>query len=159
MIEKLGHTKRMQTMRKEWINEGKPKETMENASTSTTKGSRGASRTPKVDEASASSNPPERPRTPAVGDPDDDLYSASPRRPSNGHQQRSAPNDSLFICDEESDHQPPDDDLDLLLAEDSMHNASTRPDAKDLPILNDDGGEKDNFDDEMEALAGMDDMW
>lgn len=158
MIEKLGHTKRMQTMRKEWINEGKPKETMENASISTAKGSRGESRTPKADGASVSSNPPERPRTPAVGDPNDDLYSASPRRPNNGHQQDSAPSGSLFISDEESDNQPLDDDLDLLLAEESMHNASTRPDAKDLPILNDGGG-KDNFEDEMEALAGMDDTW
>ena len=29
MIEKLGHTKRMQTMRREWINEGKPRESWE----------------------------------------------------------------------------------------------------------------------------------
>lgn len=28
MIEKLGHTKRMQIMRREWIQEGKPRETL-----------------------------------------------------------------------------------------------------------------------------------
>lgn len=148
-------------MRKEWINEGKPKETIENVSISATKDSTEVSKTFRPDEALGLSHPPERPQTPAADSQnDDDLYSATPRRPSIVHQQDPAPNDSLFISEDESGDQPPDDDLDILLAEDSMHDADVRPGAKKLPILNDDGGKrKDNFDDEMEAMAGMDDMW
>ncbi len=151
----------MQTMRKEWINEGKPKETIENASLNTAKVSREVPRTPNPDEASVSSETPRQPRTPEAHNAnDDDLYSATPRGPNNACQQGSAANDSLFISDGESGDQPSDDDLDLLLAEDSMQHASAKLAIKNLRNVKGDGGNReDGFADEMEAMAGLDDMW
>ena len=160
MIEKLGHSKRMKTMRKEWINEGKPKGTLEDISISTMKESMNAPSTSKPDEAPKSKDPTAQLQTPSAdATNDDDLYSATPRIPSSARWQ-PAPGDSLFISDDESGDHPPDDDLDLLLAEDSMKDLSARPVASD----HHDGRTKsvrreDNFDDEMEAMAGMDDIW
>ena len=55
--------------------------------------------------------------------------------------------------------QPPDDDLDALLAEDEMkQSASTAVTARQGQAQGHTGQEP-NFDDEMEAMAGMDDMW
>lgn len=161
MIEKLGHTKRMQAMRKEWINEGKPKETIEDALISTTNNSTEESRISKSDQAPRPIDRLERPQTPAADvSNDDDLYSATPNRPSNIYRTGSAPDHSLFVSDDESGDHPPDDDLDLLLAEDSMQDPITETKAKDH---HDDKGNsnsrEDNFNDEMEALADMGDMW
>ena len=161
MIEKLGHRKRVQTMRREWINEGKPKVTIEDTLISTTTNSIKASTTSKPDESSTSRDPAPRPRTPAADDTnDDDLYSATPKRPDHACLQSSAPGDSLFVSDDESSDHPPDDDLDLLLAEDSTKDTSMKPNTAD----NHNGIKKslireDNFDDEIEAMTGMDDMW
>ena len=161
MIEKCGHSKRMQIMRKEWINEGKLKETIEDISTSTIKISKETSATPKADELSTSKDLATRPRTPTAHDTnDDDLYLATPKRPSNTSRQPSAPGDSLFISDDESGDHPPDDDLDLLLAEDGMKDANMKPAADD--DFNDEYKSvvrEDTFDDEMEAMAGTDDIW
>ena len=161
MIEKLGHTKRMQTMRKEWINEGKPNQTIQDASTNTASNSTEESRASKSDEAPRSINQPQRPQTPAAEvSNDDDLYSATPKRLSNVHRKGSAPDDSLYVSDDEPGDHPPDDDLDLLLAEDSRQDPTTMTTTKDY---NDDksisNSREDSFDDEMEALADMGDIW
>ena len=55
-------------------------------------------------------------------------------------------------------YQPPDDELDALLAEDEMKEpTSTAVTAKQE--VQGYTGREENFDDEMEAMAGMDDMW
>ena len=150
----------MQTMRKEWIDEGKPRETIEDASTSASKNPTEASRTSKPDEAPVPINLPDQPQTPAAdGANDDDLYSATPRRSSNLPQKGSAPTDGLFVSDDESGDHSPEDDLDLLLAEDSMHDPGIRTKFKDhheFKGIN--GNKEDSFDDEMEAMAAVDDM-
>ena len=74
IIEKLGHKKRIQIMRREWINEGKPRESLDSLG-------EGAGKPAKsVDDKSWEANLRERPRTPvtAVGD-SHDLYAATPK--------------------------------------------------------------------------------
>lgn len=76
IIEKLGHKKRMQTMRREWINEGKPQERLrslgEGAEQPADQEKLGQDQSWEVELK-------ERPRTPI----DDDLYTATPRSPRN----------------------------------------------------------------------------
>ena len=71
IIEKLGHTKRMQTMRREWINEGKPRESLgEGAEQPTESGH----------DHSGNARSRERPRTPDIAVVDDGaLYAATPK--------------------------------------------------------------------------------
>ena len=161
IIEKLGRTKRMQTMRKEWINESKPKDTIEDTLTSTAKDTAEVSGTSKTREASLLDNTPRQPHTPMPDDPnDDDLYSATPRRPSDVRQQKGAPSDSLFVSDDGSGEYPGDDDLDQLLAENKIKDLSARPDVG--PRHDGKGHDEtrdDKYDDEIEAMADMDIMW
>lgn len=80
IIERLGHTKRMQTMRREWINEGKPQESL---------GSLGEGAEMPAGEQTSSKNghnqsvkvkSSEMARTPiAVMGDKDDLYAATPK--------------------------------------------------------------------------------
>lgn len=180
IIEKLGHTKRMQTMRREWIDEGKPKSSFDkdldqgrSISTSTNKAPgaltdadrakerAGAASTPDADIA----QPPQRPRTPPgpPADPDDDLYTATPgavRVALALSKETNSDSDSLFVTEATTRPQPEEDELDMLLAEDA---------ANDEQRLNDSAGgsasrasalpSADDFQDEMEAMAGMGDMW
>ena len=166
IIEKLGHTKRMQTMRKEWINEGRPRDPAEVWGI-------GGAKTNGQHPGSASGvgkSPETRPnegrKTPAATDAldtdDVDIYDATPKkdRENLSTNRNQKPDESLFLSeDEEVSTQPPDDDLDALLAEDDMRNsASTAATAKQAQAQENRGQEPD-FDDEMEAMAGMDDMW
>ena len=161
IIEKLGHKKRMQIMRKEWINESKPKNTIEDALISDTKDAAGVSGTSNPNEASLAIDGGRRPHTPTPNlTDDDDLYSATPRKPNDLLQQGPAGNDSLFVSDDESGNHPGDDDLDQLLAEDSIEHRNARP-MKESRHNNEgqDETRDDKFDDEMEAMADMDDFW
>ena len=159
IIEKLGHTKRMQTMRREWINEGKPRERLEN--TNSGPKAQPASKTisrPSGDEVSNSNSNGSQQKHSAVDSQEDDFHvSDTGKLGKNESTKRlSSSTDSLFVSDgEDVNDQPPEDDLDALLAEDSMHpqhNASA-------PIQDQVVGRENAFDDEMEAMADMDDLW
>ena len=163
IIEKLGHTKRMQAMRKEWINEGKPRDPAEKWRTGETKTS---GQHPGPASELGQTRPNEGSRTPAAinaADADDfQTYDATPKKvretlTTKGNQKSD---ESLFLSeDEEVNSQSPDDDLDALLAEDEMKEpASTAVMAKQGQAQGSTGQEP-NFDDEMEAMAGLDDMW
>ena len=169
MIEKLGHTKRLQTMRKEWINEGKPRETLQTlGSGGGRSGTQHTGQTmskPKIDWPSAA-EPSERHQThSAVSaiDADDDIYKATPKPApwDLPNKRKETSKVSLFVSDEDgAGHEPPEDDLDALLAEDELKEATTTAalaaKAQKSPVV------RDNFDDEMEAMGGMggmDDMW
>ncbi len=180
IIEKLGHTKRMQTMRREWINEGKPRNSRIEDTDPPQKvlteniPSQGAAsnvdrRGGRVESAtfadSPTTQPRQRPRTPP-GDTleaDDDLYSATPGavRKTKPPPQRAVPNDDiLFVTEDNTGAQPEEDELDMLLAEDTAkddhrqaghaHGNTSRAVASPAA---------DDFDDEMEVMAGMDDLW
>jgi replication fork protection complex subunit Csm3/Swi3 len=161
----------------EWINEGRPKSSVhedslfdEPALPAGENGSREktASRVAPIFEKSAA----ERPKTPAP-DADaemDDLYDATPgaarQQPAQKDAERSiigggsaggslfGPAKSAVVYDG-----PPEDDLDALLAEQEMMQAET---AKSVPApstITTAVPDENNFDDEMEAMAEMDDMW
>jgi replication fork protection complex subunit Csm3/Swi3 len=174
MVEKAGHKKRMQAMRMEWINEGRPRSSVHEDSIFDEPSlppredggrEKTAPRIAPIFEKTAS----ERPKTP-VQDADaemDDIYDATPRQPRQT-QGATDSQDSLFgerpsifgpAKAAPADDGPPEDDLDALLAEEEMMRAESAkaqpvPTASKAPAPAD-----DNFDDEMEAMAEMDDMW
>jgi len=159
MIKKLGHTKRMQTMRKEWIRENKPRENLD-ATESTTQEADERERTSRP--AQNQSPALETPRTPvqtnAIDDDDDELYAATPRpdkNDTNGTPNKTS-TDSLFIFDEGEavEDQPPEDDLDVWLAEDETKQAERADVSSGTNQLR--PRMEDNFDDDMEAMAGLD---
>ena len=181
MVEKLGHTKRMQVMRREWIDEGKPRSssTQDTGDTQTIstrkipspKAQDDADRTGREARAARSSDegaaqPQQSPRTPPASnleiDDDDDLYNATPgavRMTVPPQKESNSSNDSLFITDD-TGAQPEEDELDRLLAEDAANgdhhvydNAGGVPGRTSHVIVEED------FQDDMEAMAGMDDMW
>ena len=165
IIEKLGHTKRMQTMRKEWINEGKPRDPGDDWRTGEQKPN-GQHLIPASGlHKSPINRPSEGPKTPtainAVDTDDDEIYDATPKksRETLTASRNENPEESLFLSEEEEvNYQPPDDELDVLLAEDEMKEPrSTAVTAKQE--MQGYTGREANFDDEMEAMAAMDDMW
>ncbi|KAF2828566.1 Swi3-domain-containing protein [Ophiobolus disseminans] len=130
MVEKVGHTKRMQMMRKDWIDEGKPRRTTEREeedvddiipdAPSAEQGADGAEGTTR----GGTTDPPER-------------------------GQAQAPEQTGAGAD------PDEDELDALLAESAQLETSA---TKTLPVRTA-AAEDDPFADEMEAMADMDDMW
>lgn len=154
IIEKLGHSKRMQTMRREWINEVKPKETLETLGNSSQKP---ASKRPIIEPARdgpTTAVPAKSLETQAAIDDDDiDYYTATPQKGENEEISRrtNLTIQSLFVSDEEKvDNLPPVDDLDVLLGEDQEKLPSGTPGSP---------RREDNFDDEMEGMASVDDLW
>lgn len=165
MIEKLGHKKRLQTMRREWINEGKPGPgTVEEADVVLVEDSsidKQEHRGP--NDVTSGTVCDERPRTPPpANDADDDLYSATPQavQEQRRREREAKAGKSLFLADDEGDGEPGEDELDALLAEDEFQQDGGIS-SSIVPRVSShaDGRRADDFDDEMEAMAGMDDMW
>ncbi len=114
MIEKLGHKKRIQTMRREWIHEGKPRE--EYNDLDAPKGAEGVFRP---------ESKPKNHRT--VGDNDRIDKTPETEQMSNPHNEdpfggfphlgRTVNDESetLFLPNDAIDDQTPEDDLDALL--------------------------------------------
>lgn len=158
----------MQSMRMEWINEGKPRSSVHEDSLFDQPGlppreiGEGGKTDPRIAKL-FENTVTERPKTPGADvDADiDDLYDATPRPA----QRTSAEVDSqdslfgrgpsLFGPAKTVDDGPPEDDLDALLAEEEMMQAET---AKVQPAATI-NKVTDNFDDEMEAMAEMDNLW
>jgi replication fork protection complex subunit Csm3/Swi3 len=134
IIEKVGHTKRMQMMRKEWIDEGKPRRTTERDDEDAEEAVAGAAEADQVPEAMAGIQQSEETQR-----GESDSVAPAPGRSASA----SAGAD------------PDEDELDALLAESAQHEASH---TKTLPVRAA-GAEEDPFADEMEAMADMDDMW
>ncbi|KAL8830041.1 MAG: hypothetical protein Q9191_001658 [Dirinaria sp. TL-2023a] len=161
MIEKLGHKKRMQTMRREWINEGKPRQSMQD-SESDGQADRGLGPLLESEQPVNPADGDERPRTPPVHHSHDDLYSATPQATRQTTQQRGVTTgeEGLFLSDEEESGQPSGDELDALLAENGLNEATgsasvtSASNAKEAIVR-----QQDHFDDDMEAMAAIDDMW
>ncbi len=161
MIEKLGHKKSLQIMRKEWINEGKPRERYDDleAIPEVSRYHQDSASGPQ--HAVLGKDTAQKPDEISAVDEwsDDDIF--GPHISSGAvHKQRpeDTSNDSLFISGEDTrEDAPPEDDLDALLAEDEI-NAQAKSIA--MRIHENKGGREEvNFDDEMEVIAGLDDMW
>lgn len=162
MVEKAGHKKRVMAARTDFINEGRPKTSVEedddfglDASGATETGEK------------AQSAPAARPQTPSRDDvPDDeDLYGATPR---NARTQQKVPDDEddldALIAEAEGEdssrqkQQPPADDaddLDALIAE-AETTDEVKVSAKKPGNTN---GTNDDFADEEAAMQEMDDLW
>ncbi|KAF2097938.1 Swi3-domain-containing protein [Rhizodiscina lignyota] len=158
MLEKLGHTKRMQMMRKEWIDEGKPKV---QATEQEDEEQQGDDMNPAASETAAS-------------EPTGNKQTAQPENPSrstagdsgaeSGSEGRIGANGASSERPEPVE-QPDDDELDALLAESANKDAGTThhsslfgngaatSDAQQGRV------QEDEFADEMDAMAEMDDMW
>ncbi|KAL9594568.1 MAG: hypothetical protein Q9179_005336 [Wetmoreana sp. 5 TL-2023] len=162
MIEKLGHTKRMQTMRREWINEGKPREKYNDAAVPQQTQEAPAAGKERREQQSAASDY----KTPAASDihqspafSDEVLYSGQPQ---DRLQRQPSPDatDTLFLPDDDGDDQPAEDDLDALLAEADVDNQKNSNITSNQSSRQKHGSSarRDSFDDEMEAMAEMEDI-
>jgi replication fork protection complex subunit Csm3/Swi3 len=172
MIEKLGHKKRMQMMRREWIQEGKPKPPRDDDEEDFVIPTEDAvpedNRAGNTEEQS--SNVESRPETQQTEgaqtrnnhnpfgeeEPDEDeldaLLAESEAAPAVSKQHNTQPAE---------DQEPDDDELDALMAEDATNDnvpkslfggpvSSTTAATNVAPIP------QDEFDDDEEAMAGMD---
>jgi replication fork protection complex subunit Csm3/Swi3 len=149
IIEKLGHTKRIQTMRRQWIRGATAKESDPLQESSDRRASHPAREEVDVE-------------SPALDATEGSGTSWDP----NANGQKDPGGDGLFLSDDEAhgNDQPPEDELDALLAEDGMLQTSTAGHvAADSSKPSTHGVEmavrEDDFADEEEAMAGMDDMW
>lgn len=148
-------------MRREWINDGKPQDKSEEGLRETEKLATQEQKILKPQESLP--NNQRRPTTPFANDiDDDDLYSATPRNLNHRTDPVSKDNfkESLFLSENEGASQPSEDGLDALLAEDKQNLISKGPDNGSHPAPE---GEKQrlktDYEDDMEAMADMDDMW
>jgi replication fork protection complex subunit Csm3/Swi3 len=139
MIEKLGHSKRIQYMRKEWIDESKPKRSAEDsddedadAHVSATVAATDSMEGIQSDQRAQEANP--------VGQ---DEGSNQPRP-----EPAPATSDAA---------EPDEDELDALLAGEAGSNPLNKPATQ--PLQQREAAEQDAFADEMDAMADMDDFW
>ncbi|KAF2084999.1 Swi3-domain-containing protein, partial [Saccharata proteae CBS 121410] len=149
IIEKLGHSKRIQMMRREWINEGKPKPTVELEDNDDIHQEREEQQPSASDVVNGESHEQEH-----QSDRSDEM----PRK-----KQTPRP-DPAAKSAEAGAEEPDEDELDALLAE-AESNDIERPGS----IVNRNPGteagqtslpkptEEDPFADEMEAMEGLDD--
>jgi replication fork protection complex subunit Csm3/Swi3 len=140
MIEALGHKKRIHLMRREWMDEGKPKgspdtDPEENGEKDTAPAAATESDTAQMEGIQAGGIDVESEhRTPTQDEP--------PPKPSESAQ---APID---------DGNPDEDDLDALLAESADLDMPSVPPPQTVPAQGD-----DPFADDLEAMAEMEGMW
>ena len=137
IIEKVGHTKRMQIMRKDWIDEGKPR--------------RATGRDEDDDDVAQEETAAQQ----TTEDMDGVENTAQGEAMNGPEQHASAQNTAVDLTGPTTDGDPDDDELDALLAESEQPGPATH---KALPTRSI-PAQDDPFADEMEAMAGMDDMW
>lgn len=131
IIEKLGHKKRMQTMRREWIYEGKSRENLDSLRV-------GAEKTTESgQDQSWEVKSRERPRTPVfVMEGVDDLYAATPKSArDDGTMKHDGDRESLFLGDSTKT-------VPISLGQ--------RPSS---PMR------EENFDDDEDSLLALSDVW
>lgn len=124
-------------MRREWIREGKP---VERESEEVAHESGLGDGMANVEPISSSA---------AVGDRED----AGEDCGKDGEKRKAGDEGNLFVSEDEGDELPEDDELDALLAEDALIGGSTA--ATSVPVPE----RQDEFEDELEAMVGMEDMW
>lgn len=174
MVEKTGHKKRMQIMRMEWINEGKPRSSVHEDSVfdeptlparENDEREKSAPRIAPIFEKRAS----ERPRTPVPDadlDLDDDLYDATPRaRRQQPVEEQVSQTDSLFGGTSTSifgpaktvvNDGPDEDELDALMEEFDEEALQRDMQSKTAGPKKPAAVSQEIDDDEMEAMAEMD---
>ncbi|TIA36860.1 Swi3-domain-containing protein [Aureobasidium pullulans] len=176
MIEKLGHKKRMQMMRREWIEEGKPKPPREEEDDFViptedaavgNDGRNNEDQSANTEEQSGNNNsaPEGQSNVGAQGrsnrnpfdeeEPDeDDLDALLAESESMPVTNTSATNNTRPADDQE----PDEDELDALMAEDAMNDSAPKSlfGGPVSSVTNTAQRPADEFDDDEEAMAGMD---
>lgn len=156
MVEKEGHKRRLQSERMGWINEGKPKDTILEEDIfglpidPVRDGREDAA--PKKLAPIFENGFAERLKTPEVDDPMDDatpLVARTMPVPA-----ASVPSTSLFGPAKATAEDEPEDDLDALLAEANMEGSGSAGTTSEVTVAR-----EPDFDDEMEAMQGMDEPW
>lgn len=168
MVEKLGHKKRVHAMRMNWINEGKPKDSLPDDSifdepVLPPRDAPSRAETVKRIAPIFEKNQTERPSTPDINEGhDEDIYDATPRISRTRADESSvsaAESNSIFGPKRVAVPEEPEDDLDALLAEQEIGEMNVE---KRLNVTSQDQimtAQEPNFDDEMEAMAEMGDMY
>lgn len=158
----------MQTMRREWIDEGKPKDRFTHNLADSGQFARpqqsnvqrqpfdsdgNSTERPNIDQALASSF------TSTFQDEEPDLANPQSLQGITKEVKHDAKGEvSLFVSDDEGEGQPPEDDLDALLAEDAQKEFAGAMDRNGTEVVKQ-AIATDDFDDELEVMAGMEDMW
>lgn len=137
IIEKVGHTKRMQLMRKDWIDEGKPR--------------RHTGLDDDDDDVAREKTPPQQSAENMEGIENDGQEDISRQIEREG----SARNPAADAAEPTASGDPDDDELDALLAESEQPSYTAPKTLPTRPMPPQD----DPFADEMEAMADMDDIW
>ena len=166
MIEKLGHSKRIVAMRKEWINEGKPRQRGREEDMDLERDAamdkQGSGDRELLHSGFANNEETRTTTPPPARHLDDHLYSATPQAVQDQRRKdrEAGAGKTLFISSDDGvGSGPSGDELDALLAEDGFQEEVWTVPAT-LPNRSDETTRReDNFDDEMEAMAGMDDLW
>jgi replication fork protection complex subunit Csm3/Swi3 len=137
IIEKVGHTKRMQIMRKDWIDEGKPR--------------RNTGQDDDEDDAAREKTPLQQSTAHMEGVENGGQEDGSGQT----EQANSTRGPAEDTADPTANGDPDDDELDALLAESEQPTYTAPKTLPTRPMPTQD----DPFADEMEAMADMDDMW
>ena len=158
IIEKLGHSRRMQTMRREWINEGKNRMQTDGEPDGepATQGQAQTTTSPTSDSAA----PPSNPAAPSNIDASETEKATAVRT-----NRAAGKEEALFVSDDEpdnlsdkEDNGPSDDELDQLLAEDEATrqpgnvNSRKKDNVDERPVSH---NQEDEFAAEMEVMAEM----
>lgn len=164
IIEKLGHTKKMQSLRRDWINESKVQVTKNETSDHGQKAApveereselRQSPATPSKEVHSNESNPTAE----STSHGEANSIRSSAAGPTSNWPINQDPNEGLFVSEDEGGDQMSEDDLDGIHIEDIIDDPRTRKSDFGVPqtsvALERSGAE---FDDEMEAMASMGDL-
>jgi replication fork protection complex subunit Csm3/Swi3 len=176
IIEKLGHLKRMQVMRKEWIDEGKPKRHAEEEEVSRPIERKQESAQPQGEEGPASMDMDQTEAmdggrvmeeeerqaevshtngTAAEGPVEPTGYKSIFGGGGGGGSETKSRGNELFVSDDEEE-----DDLEALLTEQAAKpNLNRTGNTNKLDEQNERDTLHDNFDDDMEAMAEFDHPW
>jgi replication fork protection complex subunit Csm3/Swi3 len=147
IIEKLGHSKRMQVMRKAWIDEGKPKASVDEDDAE-------RNSLPLTSDPGTSKNIAHTTRTngsPSASEAPEIELSSLPRTGSERSSDRSSLN--------EIGGAPDEDELDALLAEDSLPDLTRRGNLLEGQSSAGLPPPEHSFEDDEEAMREMDELW
>lgn len=166
IIEKLGHTKKMQSLRRDWINESKVQFTKIETTDHGQKAAPAEEReselrqspsTPSKEVHSHESNPT---TAESASHGEANSIRSSTADPMSNWPINQDPNEGLFVSENEDGDQMSEDGLDGIRIEDVIDDASTRKSDFGIPQISSVAIERSGaeFDDEMEAMASMGDL-
>lgn len=158
IIEKLGHTKKMQSLRRDWINESKVQVTKNETS------DHGQKVAAPVEERES-----ELRQSPSTASKEvvHHSHESNPTAESTSHADPTPnwpinqdPNEDLFVSENEGGDQMSEDELDDIRIEDIIEDPRTRKSDFGSPQTSSVAIERSGaeFDDEMEAMASMGDL-